>query len=75
MENTVTQVKRLLGRKFSEPGVQAEMQSHLNFKLTQLKDDDIGIEVGAIAEVARTRQFLRAVHPAPPLPPATIHTR
>ena len=45
MDNTVTQVKRLLGRKFSEPGVQEEMKEHLNFSIVQVGNDDIGIEV------------------------------
>ena len=45
MDNTVTQIKRLLGRKFSEPGVQEEMKEHLNFQIVEQKDDDIGIEV------------------------------
>ena len=45
MTNTVTQVKRLLGRKFSEAGVQEEMKEHLNFNIVATKDDDIGIEV------------------------------
>ena len=47
MDNTVTQVKRLLGRKFSEPGIAEELAVHLNYKLVQLKNDDIGIEVCA----------------------------
>lgn len=46
MNNTVTQVKRLIGRKFSEPGVQAELETHLNFKVQPLENDDIGIKVG-----------------------------
>lgn len=45
MDNTVTQIKRLLGRKFSEPGVQEEMKEHLNFAIVPQADDEIGIEV------------------------------
>lgn len=45
MDNTVTQIKRLLGRKFSEPGVQQEMKEHLNFTIVPTANDEIGIEV------------------------------
>lgn len=45
MDNTVTQIKRLIGRKFSEVEVQNEFSSHLNFNIQQLENDEIGIEV------------------------------
>lgn len=45
MANTIAQVKRLLGRKFSEPGVAAEFEHHLNFKAQPVGDDEIGIQV------------------------------
>jgi hypothetical protein len=44
--NTVTQIKRLLGRKFSEPEVQHEVENFLGYKVVQLEDDEIGIQVG-----------------------------
>ena len=43
--NTITQIKRLIGRKFSEPDVQAEIQNFLGFRVVQLPDDEIGVEV------------------------------
>ncbi len=43
--NTVTQIKRLLGRKFSELDVQHEIQNYLGYKVVQLDDDEIGIQV------------------------------
>ena len=47
MDNTVTQIKRLIGRKFSEPGVAEDIETHLNYKIRQLPNDEIGIEVRA----------------------------
>ena len=57
MDNTVTQFKRLLGRKFSEPGVQADLETHLNYRVKQLPGDDIGIEVRVCA-LARESDYL-----------------
>lgn len=45
MLNTVTEVKRVIGRKFSEPGVQEDLKSLLNFRAKALPDDEIGIDV------------------------------
>ena len=45
MDNTITSVKRFLGRKFSEPGVQADLATHCHFKATALANDEIGLEV------------------------------
>ncbi len=45
--NTVTQIKRLIGRKFSEPEVQHEIENFLGYRVLQLADDEIGIEVRA----------------------------
>ena len=46
--NTVTQIKRLIGRKFSEPEVQHEIENFLGYRVLQLADDEIGIEVRAV---------------------------
>lgn len=43
--NTVTQIKRLIGRKFSEPEVQHEIQNFLGYRVVALPDDEIGIEL------------------------------
>jgi len=43
--NTVTQIKRLIGRKFSEPEVQHEIANFLGYRVVQLPDDEIGIEL------------------------------
>jgi molecular chaperone DnaK (HSP70) len=45
MGNTITQVKRLLGRKFSDESVQEDLKTHLNYKIVQLPGDEIGVEV------------------------------
>ena len=45
MANTATQLKRILGRKFSDPAVQADIETHLNYKIVQLPGDEIGVEV------------------------------
>lgn len=45
MANTVTQLKRILGRKFSDPSVQADLETHLNYKIVQRPGDEIGVEV------------------------------
>jgi molecular chaperone DnaK (HSP70) len=52
MANTVTQVKRLLGRKFSDEVVQEDIKTHLNYKIVQLPGDEIGIEVCLFAAVS-----------------------
>eukprot|EP01105_Mastigella_eilhardi_P002439 TRINITY_DN1303_c0_g1_i2.p1 TRINITY_DN1303_c0_g1~~TRINITY_DN1303_c0_g1_i2.p1 ORF type:complete len:782 (+),score=129.06 TRINITY_DN1303_c0_g1_i2:36-2381(+) len=44
VENTVHGVKRLLGRSYSDPLVQSELP-RLGFKVRQLEEDRIGIEV------------------------------
>jgi hypothetical protein len=44
-KNTIAQVKRLLGRKFSDPEVQADIASHLFYKVVPLAGDEIGVEV------------------------------
>jgi molecular chaperone DnaK (HSP70) len=43
--NTVSQIKRILGRKFSEPDVQHEIENFLGYKVIQQDDDEIGIQV------------------------------
>eukprot|EP01088_Endostelium_zonatum_P002145 TRINITY_DN1259_c0_g1_i1.p1 TRINITY_DN1259_c0_g1~~TRINITY_DN1259_c0_g1_i1.p1 ORF type:complete len:771 (-),score=300.34 TRINITY_DN1259_c0_g1_i1:46-2358(-) len=43
-QNTISHIKRLIGRKFSEADVQAEIP-FLSFKIKALEDDEIGIEV------------------------------
>jgi hypothetical protein len=49
MANTVTQLKRIIGRKYSEPGVRAEFESFLNYTAVQMDDDEIGIRVSVAA--------------------------
>lgn len=44
IKNTITNIKRLLGRKWSEKEVQEEI-ARLPFKVVQLPDDEIGVEV------------------------------
>jgi hypothetical protein len=78
MANSVTQIKRIIGRKFSEPGVRAEMETHLNFNIVQLENDEIGIRVSARARrpsarararahaVRATTRLLLSAAPAPP---------
>lgn len=62
MANTVTQVKRLLGRKFSDEVVQEDIKTHLNYKIVQLPGDEIGIEVAYCdtATVFTPQQILAA---------------
>jgi len=43
-QNTISHIKRLIGRKYSEADVQAEIPL-LSFKIKPLEDDEIGIEV------------------------------
>lgn len=43
-KSTITQFKRLIGRKFDEPAVQKELQLHPN-KFVRMEDGGIGIEV------------------------------
>jgi hypothetical protein len=51
MANTITSLKRLVGRKYSEEGVQAELAT-CNFTAVALENDEIGVEV---RRAARTR--------------------
>jgi len=44
IKNTIVNVKRLIGRKFNEPEVQQEL-TNCPFKVVQLSDNNIGIEV------------------------------
>lgn len=44
-KNTVKSLKRLIGRKFSDPSVQAELENFIHFKVVPLADDEIGVQV------------------------------
>lgn len=46
MKNTIHGFKRLLGRKYSDPFVQQELQ-HLPFNVTSQPDGSIGIKVNS----------------------------
>ena len=43
-KNTVSEIKRLIGHKFDEPYVQAEIPKLL-YKVIKLENGDIGVEV------------------------------
>jgi molecular chaperone DnaK (HSP70) len=60
MANTVTQLKRILGRKLNEPGVQKEFEDHLHYKAVGIGADgnDIGIKVSG-------SKLMRAIIVAP----------
>jgi heat shock protein 4 len=45
MANTVTQIKRIVGRKFSEPGVQTELANFANFNAVEMPNGEVGVEV------------------------------
>lgn len=47
IKNTVTDLKRLLGRKFSEPEAQEEIKN-LPFTVVQLPGDEIGVKAGPL---------------------------
>jgi heat shock 70kDa protein 4 len=59
--NAVSQIKRLIGRKFSEPEVHHELDYFLNYRVVGLPNDDIGIEVRCFASVSvfLVRRLLR----------------
>ena len=44
MANTITHIKRFVGRKFSEAGVQEELRD-VNFKAVAMDNDEIGVKV------------------------------
>ena len=44
MKNTITCVKRLLGRQFKDPIVQAELP-RMPFKVVEMEDGNVGVEV------------------------------
>ncbi|XP_001641799.2 97 kDa heat shock protein [Nematostella vectensis] len=44
LKNTISQFKRFIGRKFSDPAVQKEIP-HLPYKVVELPNDSIGIQV------------------------------
>lgn len=43
-KNTISDIKRLIGRKYNDPEVQAEIKT-LPFKTKALPDGNVGIEV------------------------------
>lgn len=43
--NTLLSVKRLIGKKFSDPDVQSEIENFLLFDCVQLDNDEIGMKV------------------------------
>ena len=53
MANTITNVKRLLGAKFAEPGIKAELETHANLTAIEMPDGDIGFDVSYMGEDRR----------------------
>lgn len=49
MKNTITNIKRLLGRKYNDPQVQKELTS-IPYKVEQQPDGGIGIKVNYLDE-------------------------
>jgi hypothetical protein len=45
MANTVTDIKRIIGRKYSEPVIQREVDTYLNYSISPTENDDIAIDV------------------------------
>jgi hypothetical protein len=45
MANTITDVKRYVGRRFNEPAVQAELEAFANFSYVAMENDELGVEV------------------------------
>ena len=45
MANTITFLKQIVGRKFSEVGIAYEVENHLNYKLVPMDNDEIGAQV------------------------------
>ncbi len=50
MANTITQVKRLVGLKFEDEAVKAELETHANFNAVAMPDGDVGFEVSYCGE-------------------------
>lgn len=44
-KNTITQIKRLLGRKRSDPSVEHDVQNYLNYELTSDENDEVLVKV------------------------------
>jgi hypothetical protein len=60
MANTITQIKRLIGLRFDDDAVKAELETHANFNAVAMPDGDVGFEVRPA-----TRSLLRAAGSAP----------
>lgn len=50
MANTITAIKRIVGRKFNEEGVQAELENHAFFNAVQMPNGEVGVEVSGASK-------------------------
>lgn len=44
LKNTISQIKRFIGKKFSDPSVQQDIHD-VPYKIIQMPDNNIGIQV------------------------------
>lgn len=65
MANTISHIKRIIGRKFSEADIATEQDEFVNYKLVRLEDDEIGIEVRRRRARVRDRRPARLSPPRP----------
>jgi molecular chaperone DnaK (HSP70) len=56
MANTITQIKRLIGLRFEDAAVKAELETHANFNAVAMPDGDVGFEV-RLRACARARRL------------------
>jgi hypothetical protein len=61
MANTITQIKRLVGLKFDDAAVKAELETHANFNAIAMPDGDVGFEVRLVPHTRLSAPTVAAV--------------
>ena len=72
MSNTITNIKRFIGTKFSESGVQAEL-AHCNFSAVEGPGGETSVEVSIFLNEKNIHLTIIMKHTYPPLLPSSVY--